>query len=94
MSRFKRARSYQQSYLKQLHHHFGSQAFDSVIPDLAEFEKSVTDRIPITLHARGSTAAGIARDFFDEVERRAKIVTSFRRRRGIQSVQPLAAAAR
>ena len=70
VSRFKRARAYQQTYLKQLRQHFGDLAFDTVIPDLAQFEKSVTDRIPITLHARGSAAAGIARRFFDEVEAR------------------------
>lgn len=77
VSRFKRARAYQKSYLQQLRQHFGDQAFDTVIPDRAEFEQSVTDRIPITLHARGSDAAGIARQFFDEVEARIK-----RHRRG------------
>lgn len=70
VSRFKRARAYQQSYLKQLHEHFGPLAFDTVIPDLAQFEKSVTDRIPITLHASRSEEADIARRFFDEVEAR------------------------
>lgn len=70
VSRFKRARSYQQTYLRQLRQHFGTQAFDIVIPDLAEFEKSVTDRIPITLHAPRSEEARIARNFFAEVERR------------------------
>lgn len=70
VSRFKRARSYQQSYLKQLRQHFGAQAFDTVIPDLAQFEKSVTDRIPITLKAPSSEEAGIARAFFEEVDKR------------------------
>jgi chromosome partitioning protein len=70
VSRFRRARSYQQSYMKQLRKHFGSLAFDTVIPDLAQFEKSVTDRIPITLHAPSSEEAGIARQFFDEVASR------------------------
>src|SRR5437016_10542620 len=70
VSRFKRARAYQQSYLKKLREHFGGQAFDTVIPDLAQFEKSVTDRIPITLHARRSEEADIARQFFAEVEQR------------------------
>lgn len=70
VSRFRRARAYQQSYLKQLHDHFGELAFDTVIPDLAQFEKSVTDRIPITLHAPRSEEAGIARRFFAEVEHR------------------------
>ena len=89
VSRFKRARAYQQSYLRQLREHFGPKAFDTVLPDLAAFEKSVTDRIPITLHARRSIAAGIARQFFDEVERRAQGVASFRRRRCSQNLQPL-----
>jgi chromosome partitioning protein len=93
VSRFKKARAYQQSYLRQLRAHFGLKAFDTVLPDLAAFEKSVTDRIPITLHARRSVAAGIARQFFDEVERRAQGVKSFRRRRCGQSIQPLARAA-
>lgn len=67
VSRFKKARAYQRSYLEQLRKHFGELAFDSVIPDLALFEKSVTDSIPITLHSPSSEEAGIARDFFTEV---------------------------
>lgn len=70
VSRFKRARSYQRSYLQQLRKHFEALAFDTVIPDLAQFEKSVTDRIPITLHAPSSEESAIARTFVDEVERR------------------------
>src|SRR5206468_11215591 len=70
VSRFRRARAYQQSYLRQLRAHFGALAFDTVLPDLAQFEKSVTDRIPITLHAPRSEEAGIARQLFDAVERR------------------------
>lgn len=70
VSRFKRARSYQKTYLQQLRQHFGAHAFDTVIPDLAQFEKSVTDRIPITSHASASEEAGIARQFFAEVEDR------------------------
>ncbi len=70
VSRFKRARSYQQSYLSQLRAHFGALAFDSVIPDLAQFEKSVTDSIPITLHSPSSEEAGLARTFFEEVNAR------------------------
>lgn len=84
VSRFKRARGYQQSYLTQLRDHFGDLAFDTVIPDLAAFEKSVTDRIPITLHARRSHAADIARNFFAEVEARIER----HRRRGPRSRPP------
>ncbi|MEX0703636.1 MAG: ParA family protein [Planctomycetales bacterium] len=67
VSRFKRARAYQNSYLAQLRRHFGAEAFDTVIPDLAQFEKSVTDRLPITLHAPRSEESDIARRYFDEV---------------------------
>jgi chromosome partitioning protein len=70
VSRFKRGRGYQRSYLAKLREHFGSLAFDTVIPDLAGYEKSVTHGIPITLHAPASIEAGIARRFFAEVERR------------------------
>jgi chromosome partitioning protein len=70
VSRFKRRRTYQQSYLNQLRTHFGDLAFDTVIPDLAQFEKSVTDRIPVTVHAPRSESADIARRFFDELQAR------------------------
>jgi chromosome partitioning protein len=74
VSRFKKARAYQRGYISQLRKHFGHHAFDTVIPDLARFEKSVTDRVPITLFAPGSVEAGIARRFFAEVRRRAERV--------------------
>jgi chromosome partitioning protein len=70
VSRFKRARAFQQSYLKQLRTHFGRLAFDTVVPDLARFEQSVTLRIPITLQAPRSEEADIARAFFREVKGR------------------------
>ena len=70
VSRFKRARAYQRSYLAKLREHFGPLAFDTIIPDLAGFEKSVTHGIPITLHAPSSIEAGIARRLFAEVQRR------------------------
>ena len=70
VSRFKRARAYQRSYLAKLREHFGTHAFDTIIPDLAGYEKSVTHGIPITLHAPASIEAGIARRFFAEVQRR------------------------
>jgi chromosome partitioning protein len=74
VSRFRRARAFQQSYLRQLHTHFGRLAFDTVVPDLARFEQSVTIRIPITQHASRSEEADIARSLFREVERRIKIL--------------------
>ena len=70
VSRFKRARAYQRSYLAKLREHFGALAFDTIIPDLAGFEKSVTHGVPITLHAPSSIESGIARRFFAEVQRR------------------------
>ena len=69
-SRFKKLRKYQRSYLGELREHFGAGAFDAVIPDLAPFEQSVTDRIPIVLHSPSSHASTIARSFFDELEAR------------------------
>jgi len=70
VSRFKRRRAYQQSYLNQLRSHFGASTFDTVIPDLAQFERSVTDAVLLTEHATTSPAARIAREFFDETLRR------------------------
>lgn len=70
ISRFKTARSYQHSYLTSLREHFGDLAFDTVVPDLAGFEKSVTHRLPITLRQPSSREAEIARQLFDEVRQR------------------------
>jgi len=70
VSRFKRMRIYQRSYLAKLREHFGKQAFDTVIPDLAGFEKSVTHGVPITLYKPASMEAGYARRLFAEVQRR------------------------
>ncbi|MCB9924538.1 MAG: ParA family protein [Planctomycetaceae bacterium] len=72
VSRFKKARTYQQSYLKELRTHFGENVFDTLIPDSANFERSVTDRIPITIHAPTSREAHIARRFFAELIARAE----------------------
>lgn len=71
VSRFKARRSYQKSYLQQLRAHFGERTFDAVLPDLAAFERSVTDAVPITRHAPRSAAAEYARRFFDETFARA-----------------------
>lgn len=71
VSRYKGRRSYQQAYLKQLRAHFGEQTFDAVLPDLAAFERSVTDAVPLTRHSPKSIAAQHARRFFDEVLARA-----------------------
>src|SRR5207245_1386682 len=66
VSRFKTRRSYQQTYLAELRQHFGPSVFDTVITDLAAFERAVTDAVPITQHAPRGAAAAIARRFFDE----------------------------
>lgn len=94
VSRFKTRRSYQRSYLVKLREHFGKGAFDTLVPDLARYEKSVTHGVPITLFAPSSLEAGIARRLFAEVERR---ISRCRRRRaqgGRERVlRPLQAAA-
>jgi len=87
VSRFKVRRAYQQTYLAELRRHFGDDAFQTVIPDLAAFEKAVTDRIPLTLHSPTSHAAGIAREFFDEVEIRTQRLTRSRRSVGQRCVR-------
>lgn len=73
VSRFKRNRAYQRSYLVKLREHYGTLAFDTVIPDLAGYEKSVTHSVPITLHAPRSHEADVARTLFDEVEQRIRL---------------------
>lgn len=70
VSRFKRARQFQRSYLAKLREHFGIHAFDTLIPDLARFEQSVAVNRPITLYAPSSIEAGIARRLFAEIQRR------------------------
>jgi chromosome partitioning protein len=70
VSRFKRARFYQQSYLRKLRQHFGKLAFDTLIPDGAKYERSVTLGVPVSLSSPASTEAGIARRLFAEINRR------------------------
>lgn len=81
-SRHKQRRLYHKVYLASLRKHYGPLAFDTVVPDLAAFERAVTDRIPITLHSPASRAAGIARKLFDEIEARLE-----KQRRGSQPVR-------
>ena len=78
VSRFKKQRKYQATYLKQLKEHFGDNAFETVIPDLATYEQAVTDRIPVNLHSPHSHASAVAREFFAELERRAERFRSVR----------------
>jgi len=93
VSRFKRSRSYQRSYLKKLREHFGTLAFDTVVPDLAGYEKAVTHGIPITLYAKRSHEAAVARDLVDEIERRIRQNSRGSARRGRRHVQREALAA-
>lgn len=66
VSKFKQPRTFQATYLAQIRHAFGSQVFDTVVPDLSQFERSVDEAIPITLHSPHCHAAAIARRLFDE----------------------------
>jgi chromosome partitioning protein len=70
VSRFKQKRSFQWSYLKTLRQHFGKLAFATFIPDLANYEKSVTLGQPITFLFPASREAGTARSLFAEINRR------------------------
>ena len=70
VSRFKSRRIYQQTYLAGMREHFGKSVFDTTIDDLSAFERAVTDAVPITRHSPQSSAARIARRFFDETLRR------------------------
>jgi chromosome partitioning protein len=70
VSKFKRRRAFQMAYLAQIREAFGAEAFKTVIPDYARFERSVDNAIPITLHSPSSNASRIARQLFDEVQSR------------------------
>ena len=70
VSKFKRARAFQQTYMAQIRQVFGDEVFETAIPDLAQFERSVDEGIPITLHSPRSHGADIARQLFDEMESR------------------------
>ena len=70
VSKFKRGRAFQQTYLRQIRETFGDAVFQTVIPDSAQFERSVDNAIPTTLHSPSSHASRIARQLFDEVESR------------------------
>lgn len=72
VSRYKVRRTYQQTYLAELRKHFGDAAFETVIPDLAAFERAVTDRSLISIHSPSSRANSIATRLFDEVVRRSQ----------------------
>lgn len=86
ISRFKPRRHYQQSYATKLREHFGDLAFDTVVPDLARYEKSVTHGVPITLHAPASPEAHIARRLFAELSARIERHRRRSARRGRQDV--------
>lgn len=72
VSRYRSRRAYQQTYLATLQQRFGELAFDTVVPDLAAFEKAVTDRTLISVHSPSSSANSIAQRLFSEVESRAE----------------------
>lgn len=93
VSRYKARRAYQQQYLAELRKHFEQDAFDTVIPDLAAFEKSVTDQIPITSHSPTSHASRIARRFFDELIERCERLQSSSQPNGRSSLPASSASA-
>jgi chromosome partitioning protein len=66
-SRYKRSRAAQQAYLKELRRQFGALAFDTVVPDLAAFEKSVATGVPVVTMAPRGEEAALARQLFKEV---------------------------
>jgi chromosome partitioning protein len=70
VSRFKRSRLYQRTYVSGMRSHFGASVFDTTIDDLSAFERAVTDAVPTTAHSPRSKASAIARQFFDETVRR------------------------
>ena len=80
VSKFKRARAFQLTYMAQIRQAFGDEVFATAISDLAQFERSVDEGIPITLHSPRSHAADIARQLFDEIE--SRIAEKLRRGRG------------
>lgn len=81
-SRYKARRAYQQTYLATMRQQCGDDAFETVIPDLAAFEKAVTDRTLISVHSPTSRANSIALGLFAEVEARAKKLTRIGRANG------------
>jgi chromosome partitioning protein len=72
VSKFKQRRTFQLAYLRQIRQAFGQDVFETVIPDSAQFERSVDNAIPITLHSPSSHASRIARRLFDELESRIR----------------------
>jgi chromosome partitioning protein len=68
VSKFKQRRTFQMAYLRQIREAFGRDAFKTVIPDSAQFERSVDNALPITLHSPSSHASFVARRLFNELE--------------------------
>ena len=60
----------------------GDDAFTTVIPDLADFEKAVTDRSLISVHSPTSRANSIALQLFAEVESRVQRLSRISRPNG------------
>lgn len=94
VSKFKQPRAFQGTYLAQIRHAFGREVFETVIPDLSRFERSVDEGIPITLHSPHSHAADVARRLFDEFAARIQEEHERGRRRESQGRARPAAAAR
>lgn len=84
LSRYKGGRTFQQTYQAELRKLFGKAVFDTVIPDLAGFERAVTLRIPVTQREPRSRGAEVARAFYGEVLGRIDALRR-RRRRGVST---------
>lgn len=84
VSKFKRTRTFQKAYLQVLRERFGDDVFATEIKDLSQFERSVSEGLPITRYAPRSREASIARTFLEEVEERIGIGRGHRQ----QNVRP------
>jgi chromosome partitioning protein len=92
VSKFKKRREFQNTYLTEIKDAFGTDVFKTMIPDLATFERSVDEALPTTLHSPRSHAASVARNFYNETVARiaaAKARKGLSRREG--SARPRAA---
>lgn len=92
-SRYRRARAYQQTYLDRLRTHCGDEVFPEPVPDVAHYEQSVCDRIPIVLHRPKSRAADIIRRLVDEIDRRIERLSAGRQLRRRSHAAPASATA-
>lgn len=83
ISRYKQRRKYHDIYCRQLRQQFGTNAFDTAVPDWAGYEHAVTHAIFPNIRRPTSPEAQIARQLFAEVQQRIDQATdSGRKGRG------------